>query len=107
MTIRESLLKRLEQDLKPMPIAPDSILLRNLSGGTGVIPLRLRRYSLEKFGNAVGGVQVLTLGKGAIVISPRDLTFGLLGVQTWGVDGYRPEAVQTFMKNLIEWVASR
>jgi hypothetical protein len=83
------------------------MLVRNIAGGPGAIPLRPRRYTIEKFGNAVGTIEVMTLGKGAIVVSPRDLTFGLLNVQTWGVDGYRPEAAQTFMRNLIEWASTR
>ena len=107
MASRESLLLRLTQDAKPMAIAPDSILLRNIAGGPGPIPLRVRRYTLEKYGNALAGIEMMTLGKGAIVICPRDITFGLLGVQTWGVDGYRPEAAQMFVRNLLEWASTR
>ena len=107
IAIRETLLDRLTSDAKPMAIMPDSLLLKGITGGPGPIPLRVRSFTADKFGIALAGVQVLTLGKGAIIVSPRDLTFGLLGVQTWGVDGYQPESAQTFMRNLVEWASTR
>ena len=107
LAVREALLDRISNSATPMAILPGSPLLRDVSGGPGAIPLRVRPYTVDRYGNAITGIEVLSLGKGAIVVSPRDLTFGLLGVQTWGVDGYQPEAAQVFVRNLIQWVTNR
>jgi hypothetical protein len=107
LAIREALLDRITKDATPTAILPNSPLLRDVSGGQGAIPLRVRPFTVDRYGKAATGIEVLSLGKGAIVISPRDLTFGLLGVQTWGVDGYQPEAAQVFMRNVVQWASNR
>ncbi len=64
---------------------------------------RLRPYAKEKVSRSPGGLQVLQTGKGHVVITPIDVTSGLLGTQTWGIYGYEPKYAHSIVKNVIFW----
>jgi hypothetical protein len=40
-------------------------------------------------------------GRPAILFSQLDVTTGLLGTETWGIAGYRPEAAQRIARNIV------
>jgi hypothetical protein len=49
--------------------------------------------------------QLLSAGKGHVILLPLDVTSGLLGTGTWGIAGYEPGYAQALMKNIIFWTA--
>ena len=63
----------------------DSFAVENLGGNSGI-------YLTE-----------LSAGRGHIILSPIDLTSGLLNTNTWGILGYDPAYSQSLLKNLILW----
>lgn len=41
----------------------------------------------------------------AVLFSQDDLTMGLLGIRRWGINGYRPEAADALVTQLLGWTA--
>ncbi|HTL28759.1 MAG TPA: DUF4159 domain-containing protein, partial [Tepidisphaeraceae bacterium] len=68
---------------------------------------RLRPYVSEKMGSTAGGFYGLEFGHGSATITDLDLTTGLLGTNTWGVLGYRPDYAAAVVKNWILYCANR
>lgn len=65
---------------------------------------RLRQYAMEELKDAsAGAVQVVSAGKGHVILSPLDVTSGLLGTGTWGITGYEPAYCHALLKNAIFW----
>jgi hypothetical protein len=64
---------------------------------------RLRLYTTEIAGRSSSTLEMLKAGSGAVIFSNLDVTSGLLGTQTWGIEGYDPSYAQSLMKNLIFW----
>lgn len=46
-------------------------------------------------------------GRWVIIFSPQDITGGLLGLHTWGIDGYEPKSAQTLAANIILYAVER
>ncbi len=40
-------------------------------------------------------------GRWVIIFSPQDITGGLVGLHTWGIDGYEPKSAQTLAANIV------
>ena len=38
-----------------------------------------------------------------VALAPFDLTSGLLGVTTWGINGYDPASAEGLVRNVIFW----
>jgi hypothetical protein len=68
---------------------------------------RLRPYTESRLGPAAAKLLLLESGKGRVILSPLDLTSGLLGTNTWGVNGFHPTYAQALMKNLVIWTRNR
>jgi hypothetical protein len=49
------------------------------------------------------GLQTITAGKGAVVFTDLDVSTGLLGTTTSGVNGYEPAVAEKLVHNLIVW----
>ena len=59
---------------------------------------------LEKYGaGGGGGLDVMTVGSGIVLITPFDITSGLLGVEMWDIHGYAPAYSRGLVKNLVLW----
>jgi hypothetical protein len=67
----------------------------------------LRPYARQQLGRDAGQIRMCTLGRGAIIYSPLDLTSGLLGTNTWGILGLRPDYAQSLAKNAVLWSLDR
>jgi hypothetical protein len=46
---------------------------------------------------------VISAGRGHVILSPLDLSTGMLGTSTWGVWGFTPDYCQSFLQNVIFW----
>lgn len=104
-SVKEALLARAFPDGSPQTPSTRHPLLR--TGPPGMDDLRrprMRPYAQEKLtGRPSGGLQVMQVGNGHVVITPIDVTSGLLGTQTWGIYGYHPSFAQSVVKNVIFW----
>jgi len=65
----------------------------------------LRAFTEQKLGKGAGRIEMYTLGRGRIIYSSIDLTSGLLGTNTWSILGFRPAWAQSFVENVVLWVA--
>ena len=90
----------------------------NLSSAiyTGTMPdshlvnvVKYRRTFISRHGYSVQP-QLLGIrrhGRWVIIFSPQDITGGLLGLHTWGIDGYEPKSAQTLAANIILYSVER
>jgi hypothetical protein len=66
--------------------------------------VHLRRFTTEKYGlTGGGGIDTFSYGKGLVLITPFDITSGLLGIETWDIHGYAPAYARGLVKNLALW----
>ena len=91
---------------KPLAhVAPSHPILS--AGNPGMADLskpQFRPYVLDKVGGRLaGGFEMLSAGRGHVILSPLDLSTGMLGTNTWGVWGFAPDYCQSFVQNLIFW----
>jgi hypothetical protein len=64
---------------------------------------RMREFVRTLPGNVNGRPTMLRAGRGAVIVLPVDLVSGLLGVEAWGIAGYRPSYALSLMKNIVLW----
>jgi hypothetical protein len=66
-----------------------------------------RRYTVLAHGARIPGkfLVIERNNRPAILFSELDLTSGLLGTDTWGIDGYAPETSRQLATNLLLWLA--
>ena len=87
------------------PLDPTHPLLRKGAEGTGMAGLadpRVRPFASEQgFRNVLP--QILRAGDGAVVVSRLDVTSGLLGTNTWGINGYTSKYAEDLVQNVILW----
>jgi hypothetical protein len=67
---------------------------------------RTRTYVKSK-GFGATRLEVLSAGRGKVVLSPLDLTTGLLGCNSWGILGYTPDYSLKLMKNIVLWASTQ
>ncbi|MGE5611264.1 MAG: DUF4159 domain-containing protein [Bacillota bacterium] len=91
-----------QSQLRPIPV--DHPVL----SGKGNLMIALPK---PEFRPSVSGgdwsLQILSSGKGHVIYSALDLTWGLLGMNTWGVRGYQPTYAQNLVRNVVLWAADR
>jgi hypothetical protein len=68
---------------------------------------RTRTYVKSRGSSAAVRLEVLSAGRGKVVLSPLDLTTGLLGCNTWGVLGYTPDYSLKLTKNILLWASTQ
>jgi hypothetical protein len=68
---------------------------------------QVRPLVKAKLGGTAGRLDTLRVGQGRVILSPLDVTTGLLGANTWGVLGYEPEYACQLFKNTLIWSATR
>lgn len=100
-------------------IYPTKSLTRiNLSSAiyTGTMPdshaatvVKYRRAFISRHGYSVQPrlLGIRRHGRWVIIFSPQDITGGLLGLHTWGIDGYQPQSAQTLAENIILYAVER
>jgi hypothetical protein len=91
-------------DHLPRPIsANDPLLAASENGMENLSKPRLRQFVMDTLGANAGLLEQLSIGKGHVIVSPLDITSGLLGTGTWGIIGYEPRYAQSLVKNVILW----
>jgi hypothetical protein len=76
-----------------------------LSGGSSGMEGLPRPVLRTGVGQRKSQVEMLRAGHGAIIYSSLDMTAALLGTNTWGISGYRPDYARNLLKNIILWAA--
>jgi hypothetical protein len=84
-----------------MDMKADNPILDGKGAGMSRVTLKLRPYRTELDGATQQPIQFFNLGKGMVIFSTVDLTTGLLGTNTWGVNGYDPTAVYDLIRNTL------
>ena len=67
--------------------------------------LDLRPFAEAKLGKAGAKLSVLDSGKGAVIVTPLDLTTGMIGSNTWGISGFAPATSLAVARNLVIYAA--
>jgi Domain of unknown function (DUF4159) len=65
----------------------------------------LRLYSMESPNYSPTLPMILTFGAGHVIYSSQDITSGLLGTGTWGINGYTADYSSGFIQNMLLWIA--
>jgi hypothetical protein len=76
-------------------------LLRGTGPGMSKVALRMSPWREEFDGTTTLPLQYLTEGKGLVIYSTVDVTTGLLGINTWGINGYEPETAYNLVRNVL------
>jgi len=73
-------------------------------GMANIGKMKLRTWTNERGPGPRGAaIHVIHAGRGAVVLSYVDLTTGLLGINTWGINGYDPASAEQLVRNVIFW----
>ena len=85
----------------PKDVPANNLML--LGSGEGMTPvnLHLRPYRTELDGAMTQPLQYFTVGKGMVILSTVDITTGLLGTDTWPVNGYEPQVAFDLVRNVL------
>ena len=102
-SVRDGLLDRAFPKADWQRLSVDDPILSGLLDGGRRCDLRLRPDAAERAGTPSLPIQSLVVGRGRVLFSPVDLTTGMLGTNTFGVDGYTPEAVDALVNNVLLW----
>ena len=83
--------------------ASSSIIRGSVPGGVNVSRVKYRKFYVDSHRHrTTPDLQGVKLhGRWVIVFSPWDITSGLLGTKTWGINGYSPESAQALARNII------
>lgn len=90
-------------------VPPDHAIYtgKSIAGGADVRKVEFRRYAREVLGQKATEPtleRVVLNGRVAVLLSPEDITSGLLGTQTWGIAGYAPESAERLAGNMVRFV---
>jgi len=84
--------------------ADDPILLATSAPGMAdATHPRLRQFALAEYARDPNRLFVASLGRGTILYSDLDLTSGLLGTDTWGINGFSAAYSRRLVQNLVLW----
>jgi hypothetical protein len=86
-----------------------SIYTGNLPGGQKISHVLYRKYFIVRHGFK-SGPQLLGIRKNhrwVVIFSPQDITSGLLGTNTWGIDGYAPKSAIALARNIVLYAAEK
>jgi hypothetical protein len=101
-SVRDHLLTRAFPNARPeKPTANHPLMLP--AGENELLVPRLRPYAAEVLKDAVPDLAVIKAGKGAVVLSPLDLTTGLAGANTWSIAGYDVTTANALVRNALLW----
>jgi hypothetical protein len=85
----------------------DDALLVGAAPSMSPLDLKLRPFASDAYGSRRRPMQGATVGRGRILYCPADVTTGLLGTNTWGVDGYEPDVAYGIVRNALLWAVER
>jgi hypothetical protein len=85
----------------------DHPVLAGTGPGMSPLDLRLRPFAADLAGVGRLPVQGFAVGSGLVLFCPVDVTTGLLGTHTWGVDGYEPGVAYGLVRNALLWAVER
>jgi hypothetical protein len=100
--VRDGLLEKAFPGQKPQKLAENHPILVPAGEKELLVP-KLRAYTAEALKDGAPGLGLMQAGKGYVVVSPLDLTEGLIGANTWGVVGYDPATAQAIVRNVLLW----
>ncbi|HSV13251.1 MAG TPA: DUF4159 domain-containing protein, partial [Tepidisphaeraceae bacterium] len=107
-SVRDKLLPKAFADGQIQQLDTSHPLLAGTGDGMDPLPkAQLRQFAIEQLGHNLPALDIVTLGKGAVIISDIDLTCGLLDTSTWGITGYEPNYCNSLVKNVILWASER
>ena len=101
-SVEDALLSRAFPGVDANPVPQDHPLLKPEGQAEPLVP-KARPYAMTAFQDGVPPVKLLKAGKGHVVVSPLDLTSGLLATNAWGIAGYDPATSQSLVRNLLMW----
>ena len=105
-SISDELIPQAFPGLHPRPLTSDDPLVSpGLPGMADLAKPSMRLYSVQSPTYVPTLPLELSFGAGHVIYSPNDLTSGLLGTGTWGINGYNAEYSCSFMQNLLLWTA--
>lgn len=105
-SVSDDLLAKAFPDVRTEKPAADHPILRPAGEKESLSP-KLRPFTPQVFEDGTREVGVFQAGKGHDVLSPIDLTSGLLGTNTWGIAGYEPGAAQAIVRKALLSAQSR
>jgi hypothetical protein len=105
-SVRDDLLAKAFPGAKGEKVTGDHPLLKPAGEKEALAP-KLRPFAAEAFKDSPPELTVISAGKGSVVVSPIDLTSGLLGTSTWAIAGYEPATAQALVRNVLLWAHSR
>ena len=105
-SVRDNLLAKAFPGAKAENPPADHPLFR-AAGATEPLSPKLRPYAAEALKDGAPELSVLSAGKGFVVVSPLDLTSGLVGASAWGVAGYDPDSATALVRNALLWAHGR
>ena len=80
------------------------LLSGKIAGTDALTRPHLRPFAIDRIGTSNGNPpQLLSFGRGYVILCSVDVTSGLLATDTWGIHGYDPGYSQSLMKNAILW----
>jgi hypothetical protein len=79
----------------------DDPILAGKGDGMTPVSLKLRPWRAESDGTTTQPLQVLREGTGMVILSGADITTGLLGTNTWPVNGYTPQTCYDLVRNIV------
>jgi hypothetical protein len=108
MRSMRELVARSLPEAKISGLPPDHAIYtgKSIAGGADARKVEFRRYGREVLGQTATEPtleQVVLNGRVAVLLSPQDITSGLLGTQTWGIGGYAPESAEKLAGNLVRF----
>jgi len=102
--LQSSLYFKVFQNAPPRVLPRDHPLLNtSASGMQDLARPRLRQFTLDTLGSHAGMPEMISAGRGHIILTSLDITTGLLGTETWGILGYDPSYAQALVGNAILW----
>jgi hypothetical protein len=103
-SVRDDLLKKAFPNAALAPMAENHPLLSASGDGMTRLTLEPRDYAKKEIAPDDRAVLILHSGQGAVIVSPLDITSGLLGNNFWGISGFTPAASLAFAQNFVLWV---
>ncbi len=102
-SVRDGLLAEAFPSQDPQPVDQTSPMLLEGDGMEDVSNPAVRDYVRTLNDVIDPHPMMIKAGLGHVIVLPLDLTSGLLGADTWGIAGYKPDYALSLMKNIIVW----
>jgi len=105
-SVRDALLGKAFPGVTGEKLPQDHPILRPAGEKDSLTP-KVRAFVADASKDAGAGLSLIKAGKGFVVVSPLDVTTGLVGANAWGVAGYEPTSAQAIVRNVLLWAHGR